>query len=238
MKIIRWLGRNVVLIVLLISAIFFVGTVRMAWGTEDCRGHSCNDSGGDITIGGDDISVPVDVSVNGGAIDVAGDTLNLSTGGNKPYNAVAPGLGDVDIAQCLGSTQWSFLVGGKQKLVLNQVCMAEFYLKQGRFELAAQALCNQPEVLAEYETELSCEQAHNFSPGPLRAVISYEYYEDIEQVQMAQNGLVNRVDQLEKRINRPAPKTKPPASPGPVFSKEQIDAVWNALEDKEEDDER
>lgn len=95
----------------------------------------------------------------------SGDSSMVS-GDNKSLALVAPSLGDVDIAACLGSTQWSFLVMGKQKLELNHVCMAEFYLNNGLYELAAQSLCNQKEILAEYDDELSCEVAHNFDPRP------------------------------------------------------------------------
>ena len=96
----------------------------------------------------------------------SGDT-SMVGGENKSLALVAPSLGDVDIAACLGSTQWSFLIMGQQKLELNYICMAEFYLTNGLYELAAQSLCNQKEILAEYEDELSCEAAHNFGPTPV-----------------------------------------------------------------------
>jgi len=89
-------------------------------------------------------------------------------GGNSSKAfAFGHALGDVDIAQCLGSTQWDTLLGGRQKLVLNNVCMAEFYLKAGKYALAAMALCNQPEILREFATEEACELAHDFAPSPV-----------------------------------------------------------------------
>lgn len=114
-------------------------------------------TGGDTTVTGGDVTVPVDV---------AGGDTNLNIDGDSAIALAAPGLGDVDIAQCLGSEAWTLLVGGKQKLVLNQVCMAEFYLKQGRYDLAAQSLCNQPEIMDEYESEEKCESDHDFTPLP------------------------------------------------------------------------
>jgi len=114
--------------------------------------HHDDDDGGDTLV---NVDVPVDVDITGP--DIGGDSV-------RSLVVVAPPLGDVDIAQCLGSTQFTFLVGGKQKLVLNWPCMAEFYLKQGRYDLAAQALCNQPEIIKEYMTEVACEIDHDFSP--------------------------------------------------------------------------
>ena len=175
-----------------------------------------------------------DVNVDAGS--VVGDTL-IDTGGNSSLAVVAPGLGDVDIAQCLGSTQWSLLVGGKQKLVLNQVCMAEFYLKQGRYHLAAQSLCNQPEILAEYSTELDCELAHDFAPVipdhdmHRRSPEFEETYnlvqeqeDEIHTVQMAQTDLEQRIVELEQR-----PVRRIVTTPKQLYSDEQRAAVLAAF---------
>jgi hypothetical protein len=72
--------------------------------------------------------------------------MNAQTAGDYTNDSVAVGLGrssfDVDINQCMGSTSWDTIVGGKQKLVLNWVCLAEFYIKTNQPELAAVAICN------------------------------------------------------------------------------------------------
>ncbi len=90
-------------------------------------------------------------------------TGDVSVGGDKSsaFGIGIPGLGDVDIAGCLGSEQWTLLFGGKQKLVINWPCMAEFYLRNGAPELAAMALCN-TEILDEFDSEAECEAAHKF----------------------------------------------------------------------------
>jgi len=116
------------------------------------------------------------------------------------------------------------LIGGKQKLVLNQVCMADFYLKVGRFDLAAQALCNQPEILKEYQTEVACEADHDFTPAETegrggfdsadRSAQFEEHYElaqqqehEIEYLREEQASLVGRIDYLTERIEMaPAPQ--------------------------------
>jgi len=139
--------------------------------------------------------------------------LSTTTEGSKAL-ALGNTLGDVDIAGCLGSTQWNSPLFGKQKLVLNQVCMAEFYLKNGKYELAAMALCNVPEILKEFDTEVACEKAHDFGPPPQPVIgsqpepVSYiDHNEDIVQVQMAQNDITTRVDDLEARLSRPRPRS-------------------------------
>ncbi len=209
--------------------------------------------------GGPDVEQNVDVSLTGGAVDVAGDTLNLSTGGNRAYNVVAPGLGDVDIAQCLGSTQWSLLIGGKQKLVLNQVCMAEFYLKQGRYDLAAQALCNQPEILMEYRTEVACEIDHDFKPAIIegedlyglydRAAQFDEHYEisqqqeqEIEYLQEENASIVGRLDALTAQLEAPRAQPAPviaqqQAPPAQQYSDEDMAYILGLYADGESEDE-
>ena len=129
-----------------ILSIILLPAVTLA---DDCRGN-CPGGSTDTAV---EVMTDVDSSVN-----------NVISGDSSKAFAFGHGLGDVDIAQCLGSTQWDTTLGGKQKLVLNNVCMAEFYLSQGKWKLAAMALCNQPEILSEFTTEEECEKAHNFTP--------------------------------------------------------------------------
>lgn len=106
-------------------------------------------SGGDTVVTGGDVSVPVDVSSTG------------ATFKSRAYG-LSNSLGDVDIAGCLGSTQWNTPFYGKQKLVLNWPCITEFYLRNAMWENAAMAICN-TEVRAEFETEQDCRDAHPFA---------------------------------------------------------------------------
>lgn len=196
----------------------------------------------DIDVSGGDVTVPVDVDVDGGSTD-------LSIDGDSALALAAPGLGDVDIAQCLGSEAWTLLVGGKQKLVLNWVCMAEFYLENEKYELAAQALCNQPEILSEYDSEKDCEHDHDFTPDvvlePQIAQLSRreEHNQDIERVLMAQSQLEQQIielnDKLEEANRRPVSTSAPRiVQAEPAFTEEQKQAAWSALFDKgaEEDE--
>lgn len=158
--------------------------------------------------------------VNGGPTNVTTGPTNVTTGPNTmttgPNNtsfesralALSNVLGDVDIAACLGSTQWSTPIYGRQRLVLNQVCMAEFYLETGKYQLAAMALCNVPEILAEFDTETACEASHDFtglatpSPPPMAAESSDEddeYHAQIVEQKKEITVLNKRLVSLEKK---------------------------------------
>lgn len=145
--------------------------------------------------------------------------MNNQTGGDINHESKALGLGrssfDVDINQCMGSTAWDTVLGGKQKLVLNWVCLAEFYIKTGQPELAAVALCN-TEMLDEFANEAECESAHDFLVEVAAAVAAdpmasdhldeeEEWHE--EQMQMQQD-YDDRLAMLEERASRPAPRPK------------------------------
>lgn len=172
-----------------------------------------------------------------GDVNVAGPTIG---GDSSRAFAVGTVLGDVDIADCLGSTQWSTPVFGKQKLVLNHVCMAEFYLRAGKYELAAMALCNVKEIRKEFDDEAACEAAHDFTPPPAPAPVvaptaveeieleQDAQDEDIAQVRIEQQTLLARVEALEARPV-PKPRAVLPAPPKPAFTAEQKRRALAAL---------
>ena len=113
-----------------------------------------------VAAGGDDIIQSNDMNnQTTGDVNIQGG--DLVSGNGDAFGIGIPGLGDVDIAGCLGSEQWTLLIGGKQKLVLNWPCMAEFYLRNNEPDLAAMALCN-TEILDEFDDEEACEAAHDF----------------------------------------------------------------------------
>lgn len=65
-------------------------------------------------------------------------------------------MGDVDIAQCLASTQWSLLIFAKQGVQLNQWCAALWYDQHGMHDMAAKLRCNIPEIAGEFDTDPEC----------------------------------------------------------------------------------
>lgn len=229
----KYEGIGLRLFILMVSW-FLLG---QAYASGDCKGQSCN--GGDVDVTTDvttgDVTVPVDVNT-----EVAGGDVNFKD--KSRSLALVNTLGDVDIAGCLGSTQWATPLFSKQKLVVNWPCLAEFYLKNSKYELAAMAICN-TEVVEEFETEEDCEAAHDF--GPLEAEPVGEIIETfdndqrlqdetIEVVQMAQASLEERVAKLEKK---PAPRPRViQAEPEPRYTYEQKMAVFEVLGIEEDDE--
>ena len=192
------------------------------------NGHGHNHNDGDVTV---DANTTLNSSLSAGDL-VAGDT-NVSH--ESSSLALGNVLGDVDIADCLGSTQWNTPIYGRQGLVLNHVCMAEFYLRAGKYDLAAMALCNVPEILKEFSTEDECETAHDFSPvvsTSLVQEIEEEHDQDIDRLQMTQMETMMRLEQIEERIER-APRSR--VVQKPTFSEEQKEAAWRALKGDEEE---
>lgn len=192
------------------------------WAGGECNGHdNCNETEINALAGDNEV-------VN-------------STGGNRSL-ALGNSLGDVDIAGCLGSTQWSTPLIGKQKLVLNHVCMAEFYLNARQYDLAAMALCNVPEILAEFKTESECEAAHDFAPptiteaSPEPHVPQDEFYR-LEQLNAERyDSLAERLETIEQRPEpRPKVVLQPAPTAEPFIDDTKRAALLALMEDEDED---
>lgn len=227
----------------IILVVFLVAGFRAALADP----HPHDGGGGDgtiIDIGGTDIDI-------GGTIVDAGLDQNLQFD-SKGYALAPPGLPGVMIARCLGSEAWTLLIGGKQKLVLNQVCMAEFYLKRGRFDLAAQALCNQPEILMEYSSEAACEIDHDFTPiipegdddVSGRSDAFEEHYElaqqqeqEIEYLQQENASIVGRLDDLTALFEQEPESAYVQQEPEPKYTDEDMAYVLGLYADGETEDE-
>lgn len=72
-------------------------------------------------------------------------TGDVNTGGNETFG-FAHSLGDVDLNQCMGSTQWGTILVSKQKLVLNKWCAADSLDSKGMYKAAAMLRCSIKEV--------------------------------------------------------------------------------------------
>lgn len=203
-------------------------TMPIAFASGDCKGQSCNQSGGDtvvntdVSVGGTDVSVGgTDVNVGGTTIGDTNVPVNVTTGdmvdgdtslsNNSKALALSNSLGDVDIAGCLGSTQWATPLFSKQKLVVNWPCLAEFYLRNGQYKLASMAICN-TEIVKEFANEAECEAAHDFKAIIEEPVLvmaesndddEIEYLRDeLEEQAMLHTDLEAKIKNLEqsKRI--------------------------------------
>jgi len=93
-------------------------------------------------------------------------TGDVVTGDSKAF-AFAHSLGDVDINQCLGSTQWGTILVSKQKLVLNKWCAAEVYDAKGMHSMAARLRCQISEIKTLFNTHQSCILENTYEPIPV-----------------------------------------------------------------------
>jgi len=139
------------------------------------------------------VSVPVNVTT--GPVTMNPGDINYS---NKAL-ALSNSMGDVDISQCLGSTQWATPLFSKQKLVLNWPCMAEFYLRNQQWSKAAMAICNTA-VVKEYPSEQACEDDHDFGPVVVEApAIIYESDDEDDE---RYDDLYARMEAYEDRMTK------------------------------------
>jgi hypothetical protein len=180
----------------------------------------------------DEVDVDVGVNVGGDTVNVGGDTVNvggasitnqvgLETGpttvnaGDVALNsdsksfAFAHGLGDVDIADCLGSEQWGTIIVSRQYLELNKWCAAEVYDAKGLYQMAAILRCDIKEVKKHFADPQDCIKANTVEP----VIVGIEYKSEPEVIiveppqelqethveqQMALNTLEQKLAKLEK----------------------------------------
>ncbi len=162
---------------------------------------------------GDDIRVTQSNDMNN---QTAGD-LNLegsSYSGGDAF-AFAHALGDVDINDCLASTQWGTIIVSRQKVVLNMWCAAEVYDAKGMYQMAAIMRCNLDEILNEFDNEADCERANLYTPPPtpipLDDTPEPSVFEELyEQEQMHDEQLAQLLDRVEQIEQRPEPRPRPP----------------------------
>ncbi len=110
-----------------------------AWASGDCRDGSCNE----VILSGGDNTANNSASVGGS------DTM-----------AFSHSLGDVDINDCLASTQWGTIIVSRQRVVLNKWCAAEVYDYKGLHHMAALLRCDIPEISEHFQTESECISAN------------------------------------------------------------------------------
>jgi hypothetical protein len=181
-----------------------------------------------------------DVSVVGGDTNVTGGDVNIA-GDKSTALGFSHALGDVDIRDCVASTQWGSILVSRQKIVLNSWCAGIQYVAWQKYELAAMHFCNVPETLAEFATEEECEAAHNFTPPPepeppLDMVSLFQYELQAHEHEEQYDQLLERVETMEQK---PAPRprvvqtTAPPPEP---FLNEKKRAALRALYDDEDEE--
>ena len=140
--------------------------------------------------------------------------MNAQTAGDVDTSSKSFGfahaLGDVDINQCMGSTQWGSIIVSKQKLVLNKWCAAEVYDAKGLFDMGARMRCLIPEIAELFTTELECLAANTaYLVQEVVVEDNFEEEEEWHDEQMAmQASYDQRIDRLEQLATRAPAKTQ------------------------------
>lgn len=164
----------------------------------DNRPPDFND--GDVTTDvTTDVNTNVDTTVNAGDL-VGGDT-NVSH--TSRALALGNSLGDVDINDCLASTQWGTPVFSRQNVVLNKWCAAEVYDAKGLHRMAAKVRCEIKEIAALSETREECIADNTVQAPPVVVAAppteSVEREDEDEEVKEKHNDLEARIAAIEKK---------------------------------------
>lgn len=172
--------------------IMLLPAIAIAYGGE-CNGPgACTDD--DVIVGGSTVLSRVD-------------------GDESTALAFAHALGDVDINDCLASTQWGSILLSRQKVVLNLWCAAETYDAKAMHHMAALMRCDMKEISRHFTTDIDCIRANTFTPPPpdvtgeadavdFPAMVFSEVEEDHDE---SIRELEARLEKIEQARNKPAP---------------------------------
>ncbi len=131
-----------------------------------------------------------------------GDTVINSGTGNAYGLGFSHALGDVDINDCLASTQKTNVLFGSQKLVYNLHCLANAYQLLGKSDLAARMRCQIEPIRAMFVSDDECIAENTIYQELAVIVESSDYDEDEgyrEEQQQAYENLQQEMADLRAR---------------------------------------
>ena len=196
-----------------------------------------------------DVDVGNTVNVGGDTVNVGGSTLNSSVGdtvvdaGDVALNsdsksfAFAHGLGDVDIADCLGSAQWGTIIVSRQYLELNKWCAAEVYDAKGLYQMAAIVRCDIKEIKKHFTNQENCIEANTVQPIPVATmapepeVIVVEPPEELQEAHVEQQMALNSVEAKLAQLERQQRKTQRELVERRKIAQETLEKLENDPED-------
>lgn len=208
-------------VVLLFIFWFTIGMLITTAMADDDR----HNPAGDISIDGtvntqvvNDINNATTNSLN------SANTMN-NTGGDVSFSSRAFGfshsLGDVDINDCLASTQWATIIISRQTVLLNKWCAAEVYDAKGLHVMAGAVRCEIPEINKLFPSNEECRTANTIVPPPPMPVAvadnNHVEQQQVDELKDYNAQLQARVEAMEERLNRPAP-----ARPAPQIVQQQF----------------
>ena len=134
------------------------------------------------------------------------DVANSIAVGGSDTVALSSSLGDVDIGDCLASSQISILIVFQRQVVKeNPWCQAMYLDAIGSYDAAAKVRCSTKTMQKIYPDPLACEAAVLIVPPAPPPVVEDEGIEEqwrAEQMQMQQDYEA-RIVKLEARARRP-----------------------------------
>lgn len=161
------------------------------------NGHGHDHGSGDVDVG-----VDVASSITGGDVSLSGGDTSFSSK-DRAY-AFSHGMGDVDINQCMGSTQWSTILVSSQKLAPNLWCMGESYDARGLYKMAARMRCKIDIIREDFETVEDCIDENTITPQPVAqpASIPEEDEEVHEELERSYAMLQSQISDLQALVEK------------------------------------
>lgn len=177
---------------------------------DDCRGNQ--------PCGNTDVDVANDIITNVG-VETGPTTVNagdVALNSDSKTFAFSHGLGDVDINQCIASTQWGTILVSKQGVILNKWCAAETFDARGMHFMAAALRCDIKEISKHFESQEDCIDMNTYRPAPAATkepapeptlVIPPEVLQ-FEEVEEEHDNLEHRLARLEANQRAAAMKAQ------------------------------
>ena len=156
----------------------------------------------------DDGDVDVSNTITGGDVSLSGGDVSTNIATDNKTFAFAHGMGDVDINQCMGSTQWSTILVSKQKLLPNLWCMGESYDARGLHHMAALVRCDIDMIRKHFDSDETCVQANTITPQltAMPTVVvddDEETHRELEQSYTVMQSQIADLQALVERSQRP-----------------------------------
>ena len=183
-------------------------------------------------------------TVQGGDLiggDMIGGDTSISTGGNRAF-AFSHGLGDVDINQCIVTKQTGTFIVSWQGYDYNLWCMGEVFDAKGLFKMGAEMRCDIEPIASKFEFREDCLAANTVNQEIIESPQLSQLYEQharfeedeaeheerLEQVQMEQAILMQRLDEFGQRLEERPPE-RVIVQPEPRISEQQIEEAWQLI---------
>ncbi len=183
------------------------------------KAFSDDDRGSNVDVN-TDVVTDVTTNVTGGDMvnQIAGDSYSSKAFG------FSHSLGDVDINQCIVSTQKGSFIVSWQGYDYNLWCMGEVFDAKGLFKMGAEMRCDIEPISSKFEFREDCLLANTVDQEVTESPIHLELYnqaarfdehwedeeEEIEQLRTEQVMILERLDEYEDRSHRQASATASP----------------------------